>query len=480
MKLRRFQQTFIKNALRPDIDTACLSLPRGNGKSFLAAHLITRYLTPGDSLFVNGKEVVQCAGSIEQARIVFGFVRATLEPILDVDGKAAYRFIDSVTRLGITHRASNSKLRIISSNGRTAMGLVNTVAAFADEPGSWEVSGGQLMWDALTGAQGKPGSPLKIIVIGTVAPSLDGWYADMVADGSRGSTYVMALQCNNPDKWDSWAEIRRCNPLTAISADFRKKLIEERNAARLDSRLRARFLSYRLNRPAGDSSTVLLTVEEWGRLIARPVPERKGRPIVAIDAGGGRAWSAATAVYENGRIEAIAVAPGIPSIEAQEKRDRVAAGTYQRLAQSGRLEIAEGLRVQPPAQLWNSIKARWGTPALVICDRFRLAEFMDAIGSGVRIEPRVSRWSEAAADIRALRQHVNDGPFSVEVDSRQLLATSLSTAMVRNDDQGNTRLVKKSTNNTARDDAAAALVLGAGAFARAGERRPAWRYRGAA
>ena len=77
------------------------------------------------------------------------------------------------------------------------------------------------------------------------------------------------------------------------------------------------------------------------------------------------------------------------------------------------------------------------------------------------MEPRVSRWSEAAFDIRSLRKLAMDGPLAVDYDSRLLLATSLSKAMVKNDDQGNTRLVKKGTNNTARDDVAAALVLAA-------------------
>ena len=160
MDLRPFQRAFIKNTLRPDVDIAALSLPRGNGKSFLAAHLVTRALTPGDALFVDGQTVVQCAGSIDQARVVFNFVRMVLEPT------GEYRFIDSTTRLGATHKATNSKLRIISSNGKTAMGLVQVPLAVCDEPGSWETNGGKLMWDALTGAQGKPGSPLKIIIIG--------------------------------------------------------------------------------------------------------------------------------------------------------------------------------------------------------------------------------------------------------------------------------------------------------------------------
>ena len=81
--------------------------------------------------------------------------------------------------------------------------------------------------------------------------------------------------------------------------------------------------------------------------------------------------------------------------------------------------------------------------------------------------PRVSRWSEAAFDIRSLRKLATDGPFFVAEASRPLLAASLAVAMVKNDDSGNVHLVKKGSNNTARDDAAAALVLGAGAFERA-------------
>ena len=74
--LRPFQKEFIAKALSPDVDIAALSLPRGNGKSFLAAWILRRCLTPGDELFEQGKEVVQCAGSIEQARMVFGFIQA--------------------------------------------------------------------------------------------------------------------------------------------------------------------------------------------------------------------------------------------------------------------------------------------------------------------------------------------------------------------------------------------------------------------
>ena len=458
MDLRPFQRTFVRNALRADVDIAALSLPRGNGKSFLAANLVTRALTPGDALFVNGKEVVQCAASIEQARIVFNFVRLALEPT------GQYSFLDSVTRLGCTHKATNSKLRIISSNGKSAMGLVNTPLAICDEPGSWETNGGKLMWDALTGAQGKPGSPLKIVIIGTLAPSMAGWWHDLIKDGSHHSTYVMALQ-GVREKWASWPEIRRCNPLTAISPMFRAKLLEERDAARADTRLRARFLSYRLNTPSGDESTMLLSPEDLELVEARTPPERDGRAFVGLDVGAGRAWSAAVAIWSNGRTEAIALAPGIPTLEEQERRDRVPSGMYGRLYDIGKLEIAHGLRVQPVGQLWDMVLQAWGKPRLVVCDRFKLPELQDVV-KGCRMEPRITRWSEATADILALRKMVRDGPMAIDADSFLLIGASLSMTQVKNDDMGSTRLEKNSTNNTGRDDVSAALTLAAGALAR--------------
>ena len=305
---------------------------------------------------------------------------------------------------------------------------------------------------------------MRTVFIGTLAPAMSGWWHDLVNDGSVDTTYVQALQ-GKVEAWDQWGEIRRCNPLTAISGDFRKHLLVERDAARLDSRLKARFLSYRLNRPSGDESEVLLTVGDWETVIARAVPEREGRPIVGVDLGGGRAWSAAVAVWGNGRVEARAVAPGIPDLDEQERRDRQPQGTYTKLYNMGQLEVAEGLRVQPPSALWDMIRESWGKPLMIVCDRFRLAEFEDAVKRGARLEPRVSRWSEASFDIRSLRQMALDGPMAVDEDSRALLATSLSQAMVKSDDAGNTRLVKKGNNNTSRDDVAQGLVLAAGALA---------------
>ena len=84
-------------------------------------------------------------------------------------------------------------------------------------------------------------------------------------------------------------------------------------------------------------------------MLSRPVPPREGLPIIGLDLGGSRAWSAALALFRNGRIEARALAPGIPDLADQEVRDMVPPGTYQRLSDEGVLIQASGLRV-PPAK----------------------------------------------------------------------------------------------------------------------------------
>ena len=94
------------------------------------------------------------------------------------------------------------------------------------------------------------------------------------------------------------------------------------------------------------------------------------------------------AVYRNGRVECLALCPGIPSIEEQEKRDRVSSGTYESLVSAGLLHVADGLRVQPPSMLADLITETWGPPAGVVADRFRIPDLADAGLPG--LEPRMT------------------------------------------------------------------------------------------
>ena len=134
--------------------------------------------------------------------------------------------------------------------------------------------------------------------------------------------------------------------------------------------------------------------------------------------------------------------------------------------------MADGLRVPKVSQLIDLVRQKWGDPIVLICDRVRLPELLDCT-NGLRVAPRVCRWSESAADIRALRSQACDGSLAVEVNSRGLLSASLAVTVIKSDDGGNFRLVKDHAN-CSRDDVSAALVLASGAAARsvARERTP--------
>ena len=458
MRLRKFQKIFINGALAPHVRTAALSIPRGGGKSTLIAHLAKRTLTPGDPLFRSGTESFIFAASMGQARrTVFGILARLLDP-------SEYRVASGANNIcSALHTATGTRITTLAANAKTSQGLVDVPWIFCDEPGSWETIGGEALFDAIQTAQGKPGPAMKTFFVGTLAPAQSGWWHDLVAGGSTGSVYVQALQADLK-KWDKLTETRRVNPLMFAHKASREVLREELAAAKKDTRLKARFCSYRLNVPSQDTSAMLLAIEDWQRVVAREVPPRKQQPVVGVDLGGGRAWSAACAVWANGRVEALASAPGVPSIRDQERRDKVASGTYSKLVERGVLHVSSGKRVQPISDLVKQIKL-WN-PAMLLCDRFRHAELLDA-KPGVPVQARVARWSDSSSDIRGLRQLALDGPLSIAPDSRALLQHSLSVSTVENDDAGNSRMVKKSKNNLARDDVAAALLLAAGALSRA-------------
>ena len=458
LDLLPFQKTFLKNALDPRYHTVAMSIARGNGKTALAGHLITRSLTPGDELFHAGKEIILLASSFKQARHAYAFARDDLEPI------GGYRFNDSANSLNAIHRETRTKLTCIACNGKTGQGIVNCPLIIADEPGSWEVNGGGLMWEAINKARGKPGSSVKLLLIGTRAPALGRWWVDMLDRGTRGGTYVYDIQ-GDEKAWDDWRTIAAANPLKWKFAESRAQLLEDRDRAREDEGEKASFLSYNLNIPTESVDSVLLKPGYWETALKRPVAPREGDFIVGIDLGSNRAWSAAVAIWESGRVEAIAMTPGIPAIGDQEKRDRVSRGTYQELVQIGRLVVASGRHEPDPSDLVNAVTEIWGEPEVVISDRHKINRLRD-VNPGWWIKDRAALWFEQTEDIDMLRQMCSDGPLSVERESLRLLTHSLKVAKIEHNKSGGYRMIKRGANNESRDDVAAALVQAAGEWHR--------------
>ena len=346
-----FQAAFVAAVCRKDHppEIAALSVPRGNGKSWLCGGLVARSLTPGDELFEPGVENILVSSSSNQARIVLEFARAAL-------GESEnYRWRND----GVLHLESRARVRIVSSDARRALGLgANVRLIVADEPGAWS-SQGRRLWDAMTTSLGKRRT--QILVVGTIAPApltgIASWFPALVAEGSGDGRHVALLQADEA-KWKDFDEVLRVNPVSAINPHLRRVLEREHKAALASERAARTFRQFRLNIP-GDpvESQPLITAAEWERICARPVPACEGKPIIGVDLGGNRSWSAAAAVWPNGRIEAWALAPGVPSPGRSGARR---SGSGRLVLRVGSVGAGWPLTLAAPYQAWSCYSRGYG------------------------------------------------------------------------------------------------------------------------
>ena len=467
-----FARSWVRSAFAEGIEVAALSCPRGNAKTHLAGRLAALGITPGSPLWQPRIETLAVSASLEQSRVLLGFVREALGERGEVD----YRWLDSGQRLACTHKATGTRLRILSSSAKRAMGLSQFGVIVADEPGAWETRGGRLMYDALRQSLGKREGQ-RVVLIGTRAPAEPGtWWPELLEAGNGPGRHVTLLAAPPGDPWDSWPVIRACNPMVNASATLRATILRERDEARRSDTLRRSFEAFRLNRMVDVANEVLVEADAWLRVEARDVPPRLGRPIVGLDLGGSRSWSAAWCLWPNGRSEVYALAPGIPGLGERERQDAMPVGLYRRLAADGVLLVDSGRRVARPEVLVDHLVGRGIAPAAIYCDRFLLGTLEDVVAGRWPVVPRVTRWSEATEDIAAFRRLVADGPLSIVPEGRPLARVALSEASVVSDDQGSVRLTKR-RGSRSRDDVAVAGVLAAGAAVRMAGKRPARRAR---
>ena len=192
----------------------------------------------------------------------------------------------------------------------------------------------------------------------------------------------------------------RVNPVAAVNPYLRQTLELEHTAALKSERAARTFRQFRLNLP-GDpvESQPLITTAEFGRVCARPVPACEGKPVIGVDLGGNRSWSAAAALWPSGRIEAWALAPGIPSLADQERADQVPEGTYAELVRSGGLAVDEGFAVPNVGRLLARIWG-WG-PLAIVCDNYRAPELHQVASGRVRVIERAKSGGEATSNVQS-------------------------------------------------------------------------------
>ena len=357
-------------------------------------------------------------------------------------------------------------MRVISSDSRRALGLgANVRIVIADEPGAWGPTMGRRLWDAIVTALGKRRT--TVVAVGTLAPApLTGqasWWPSFVASGSGDGRHVALLQAD-PDKWRDFDEVLRVNPVAAINPHLRRTLAREHAAALASERAARTFRQFRLNLPGDPVDTQpLITPSEWARVCARPIPECEGKPVVGVDLGGSRSWSAAAAIWPSGRIEAWALAPGVPPLFEQEREDQVPEGAYLELARAGGVRVDEGQNVPSVDRLLARVWP-W-EPAVLVCDPYRAAELQAVVSGRVRIVERAKAGAESTSNVQALRARLLDSDAGVTEASRAVLGAAFEQTSLVVETSGVTKVTKARAKRS-RDDAAAALLLAAGELAR--------------
>ena len=463
-----WQRRFLRGLARPAVTTAALSVARSNGKSYLAGRLAADYLL--------GKrrhtECVIVAASREQADVIYRYaVRMVTEAGHNPTDRKRWQYRDGPNVVILRNRKTGQAIRALSCDPRRAHGRVFGLALL-DEPAQWMPGTRDRMLAAIdTGAGKVEGS--KIVALGT-RPAGGGHWFQRWLDGGADFVQCHAARRDDPPFW--LRTIRKANPSFDRLPALRADLLRQRKKARTDDNARARWDALVLNLGVEDTAeAVLIDPDAWERCEVDTLPARRGPYVLALDLGAGGAMTAAAAYWPlTNRLEALAVVGGIPSLRERGKRDNVA-GLYESMAKRGELLVHDGLRVPDYGQFVADVLARWGSPSVIVADRYKENELRDALDAGrmrrgLPLVIRGTGWKDGSEDVRRLRRAV--ALDKVAAPRSKLIRAAMAEARTITDVAGNTKLAKKSEGGRrlrARDDVAAAVIL---AVAEADRRGP--------
>ncbi len=470
-----WQRRFIREAFAPGVQSAALSVARGNGKTALLSGIAAATLD--GPLMVSRGETVIVASSFEQARIAFEHVLAFMGDKLSDNRR--WKVWDTAQQARIEDRRTGARVRCVGSDPRRAHGLA-PVLVLADEPAQWPETTGERMVAALRTAAGKqPHS--RFVALGTRPADPEHWFAKMLSGGSD-YPQCHAARAEDPKfQKRTWA---KANPSMAHMPDLEAAIHTEARQARQDPALMASFEALRLNLGTEDAAvSTLLDAGLWRSIEGEA--ERAGACVWGVDLGGSAASSAISAYHpRTGALTSLAAFPAEPTLAERGLRDGCGS-LYVDCARRGEL-LTLGQHTTDVTALLQAALDRFGRPSRIVADRWRegdLREALDAAGVPMAaLEFRGMGFKDGAEDVRGFRKACADR--RVVPAPSLLLRSAMAEARTVSDPAGNAKLSKGSQGgrrSRARDDAAAAAILAVAAGVRnPGQPRRAWRYRGMA
>ena len=476
VKLAPFQKQFIRGALDPEVNTAVLSIGRGNAKTALSAGLALGALL-GKWDEQPRREIIIAARTADQGKIAWqfavGFMRSLPEEV-----QAAMKVRRS-PRLEIEYADEHGDhlLKVIASDGKSALGGSPNLVLM-DERGHWPEGKGEDLEHALLSGLGKRGG--KALIISTSAPN-DAHPFSIWLDEDQSGVYRQEHRAEPGLPADDLPSLRAANPGAehGIGSSIEWLQSQARRAIKRGGSTLTSFRLYNRNeRVSGEARDVLLTVDEWQACEVTELPPRNGACVIGIDLGGSASMSAVAFYWpETGRLEALGTFPASPPLADRGAADGVS-GRYVEMADRGELNTLGDRTVPVAAWLTKIMQLVEGENVVALtADRYKQAELSEAMeraGLRVPIVWRGQGWRDGSEDCERFRRAAYDG----QVKSRPslLLRSAFADAVCLRDPANNIKLAK--ARSTGRIDAVAATVLAVAEGARR-TARPAQRSRAA-
>lgn len=461
LKLANFQRDFVKGTFRKGVMVGVLSIGRGNAKTALSAGLALAELVGALEQSPQPKrEIILAARNRDQAKTAFNFLLGYIEGMDEAD--QAQFSIRRGSKLEIEFEGNGGGLaRVIAADGKSVLGGAPTLAIM-DERAAWETAKGDSLENAILSGLGKRDG--RALIISTSAPDDTNTFSRWLDEPPPG-TYVQEHRPPMGLPADDLESLLIANPGAAegIGSTIDWLVSQARRAiARGGSALSSFRNLNRNERTSTENRSQLVTVDEWMSAEVAPdqLPPRDGPCVLGIDLGGSRSMSAAAFYWPNtGRLEALGTFPSFPTLADRGASDSVG-DRYLQMHERRELSVLGENTVPPGPWLAEIVRQLDGIqPACIVGDRFRHAEFVEAMqGAGLARVPFIWRgfgWKDSAEDIERFRRSIFDG--EVKVAPSMLLRFAFSDAITLVDPAGNHKLAKG--RSLGRIDAAAATVV---------------------
>ncbi|WP_428927874.1 terminase large subunit domain-containing protein [Marinibacterium sp. SX1] len=459
LKLAGYQKDFVRGAFAKDVGVGLLSIGRGNAKTALSAGIALGHLM-GEIAAQPKREILFAARNRDQAKTAFAFLVGFIEGLPEDDQEQFT--IRRGSKLEVETAENGGGLaRVIAADGKSILGGAPTLAIL-DERAAWEREKGDNLENAILSGLGKRDG--RALIISTSAPDDTNTFSRWLDEPPPG-TYVQEHRPEPGLPPDDLESLLIANPgaREGIGSTPEWLVAQARRAiARGGSALSSYRNLNRNERVASDDRSVLVTVDEWLAAEVSPddLPDRDGPVILGVDLGGSRSMSAAALYWpETGRLEVFGAFPTKPGLADRGAADGVS-GRYGEMHDRGELVVMGDTTVPVDRFLADVVERLDGqSPAAIVGDRFRHAEFVEALrGAGLDRVPCVWRgmgWKDGSEDVERFRRALFES--RVRTLPSLLLRSAFADAITLIDPAGNHKLAK--SRSTGRIDAAAATVL---------------------